>query len=123
MKLETKDISYLLFSNYDMPFSIWEKVIKAYCTKFTNYDSVTLIVYIKNTSNAQNEINLIEDITKLFPECPDILVLNENVYDERLLFMQANYFITTRDVNTVRWTTYADEYGVKLPSGVDIPIF
>jgi len=37
--------------------------------------------------------------------------------------MQADYFITTRDINTVRWSSYADEFGVKILSGVDIPIF
>ncbi|AFM01818.1 acetyltransferase (isoleucine patch superfamily) [Desulfitobacterium dehalogenans ATCC 51507] len=123
LKLERKDNSFLLFSDFEEPFSVWKKVLKEYCSKFTNSDSVTLIIYMSNRIDIQKHISEVESITQSFVNCPDVLVYNCEVFDERLLFMQADYFITTRSINTVRWTTYADEFGLKILAGVDPLVF
>lgn len=121
--LKKNSTTYLFFSDAEASYSIFEKVVRAFCAKFTCFDDVTLLFCIHNKINEQYQIGFLENITKEYQDCPDILIIDEDFLDERLLFMQANYFITTRDINTVRWSTYADEFDVKLLSGVDIPIF
>lgn len=123
LNLELRNTTYLFFPDFEENFSIWQKVIKTYCSTFSEVDDVTLLIFIEKTDKVQNYLNQLENVVNSYQNCPDIYVLCDKIYDERLLFMQADYFITSRSINTVRRITYADEFSVKILSGVDIPIF
>lgn len=53
---------------------------------------------------------------------PDILILNDVVDDDLSLFRDVDYFITTRSIDTIKYVEMADEFNVKILSGVDIPV-
>lgn len=47
----------------------------------------------------------------------------EDFYEIRSLFKAADYYITNRARETVLYSCYADEFSVKIISGVDSIIF
>jgi virginiamycin A acetyltransferase len=124
ISLETTGrLTYLFFPDFNDQFPIWEKVLKSFCTTFTRYDDVTLLIFIQKTCCIQSQLDSLQTIVNGYKEGPDVVAFCEDVFDERRLFMRVDYFITTRNINTVRWSTYADEFNVKVLSGVDMPIF
>lgn len=123
LNLELKNTTYLFFPDFEESFSIWQNVLRTYCLTFSEVDDVTLLIFIEKTAKAPSQLKLLENIVNSYRNYPDIYVLCDKVYDERLLFMQADYYITSRNMNTIQRTTYADEFSVKVLSGVDIPIF
>lgn len=123
LNLELKKTTYLFFPDFYESFSVWKNVITSYCTSFSDKDDVSLLIYIDKTFDTANQINCIDMVVSTFPVSPDIYLVCDSLSDERLLFMQADYFITSRCKETVQRTTFADEFSVKVLSGADIPIF
>ncbi len=123
VNLGTRGVTYLFFPDFNEQFPIWEKVLKSFCTTFTCHDDVTLLIFIRKSSCTQSQLDSLRTTVNSYKESPNVVVYSEDILDERRLFIQADYFVTTRNINTVRWTTYADEFNVKILSGVDIPIF
>ncbi|MCR3760247.1 CatB-related O-acetyltransferase [Clostridium felsineum] len=116
-KRNSKDILFIWDFNYK--YSIWKKVLKEYLNVFSKEDDIKLVIKIKK----EDELN-IGEIHKLIgrkKDAAEILVTKEA--DEKSLFKDANYFITTRSPNTMKYIDWADEFNVKLLSGVDFPIF
>ncbi|MNP77759.1 hypothetical protein D3C76_1752540 [compost metagenome] len=54
---------------------------------------------------------------------PDVLIINDRLSKEESLFYKADYYITTRNINTVNHINLSNEYNVKVLYGVDKPIF
>ncbi len=123
INVKTRGTTFLFFPDFGALFPVWERVLRSFCTTFTAHDDATLLIFIPKNSLMQPHLDALKAIVDGSTESPDIVVVNDDIADERLLFMKADYFITTRDINTVRWSTYADELGVKILSGVDVPIF
>lgn len=120
----TKNIKSILFiPDFDEPYPIWRKAINGYINKFKCNDDITLILRIQKDINFERNINMIESLLIGKDDLPDILVVNDIIEDERSLFKNANYFVTTRNINTIKYIEMADEFNVKILSGVDIPIF
>jgi virginiamycin A acetyltransferase len=117
-----KEVTYLFCPDIEAPFSIWQKVLRSFHDKFAKNDNVSLLLFIKNNGNIINQTTTIKSFINGYSKIPDIIIYEDD-FDERALFMKSDYFITTRDPNIVRWSTYADEFGTKIISGVDIPIF
>ncbi len=120
--VRTRALRFLFFPDFGAQFPVWERVVRSFCTTYTARDDATLLIFIPKGSSAQH-LDTLTAVVDSYTDSPDIVVVNDDIADERLLFMKADYFITTRDINTVRWSTYADEFGVKVLSGVDVPVF
>ncbi len=69
---------------------------------------MALLIYVKQNPELENQLNTLKSVVDSYPEKPDIVFYCKDISDERILFMHADYFITTRDINTVRWSTYTD---------------
>lgn len=125
LKIPNEKTTYLFIPDFDDPAPVYQRVIKEYCEKFGEDSSTRLLIYIRDIPNiADKNIDLLNrEILKYYSGNGDILVQVENLKDERALFKIADYFITTRSLDTVRHSCYADLMNTTLVSGVDSPIF
>lgn len=123
LKMIKKEKSILFYPDFNENYPVWEKVIYEYISKFTAQDDITLILRIPNDEDFEQKINMISEIIDGNSNLPDILVLNDIVDDERDIFRNVNYFITTRCMDTVKCIEMADEFYVRILSGVDTPVF
>ena len=53
----------------------------------------------------------------------DIIPVETTLEDVPALFNQVDCFITNRKIETVRYWDYATSFGIKVISGVDVPVF
>lgn len=118
-----KEKSLLFYPDFNEAYPVWKKVIIEYINKFSSEDNISLILRIIQGERFEQKINMISDIIKDTPNMPDILVLNDIIEDERTVFKEVNFYITTRSIDTIRHVEMADEFNVKILSGVDIPVF
>lgn len=112
----------LFFPDFNCQYPITKHVINNYC-KFSN--DCELILYINQDSKSEEYEQQIEQILKSL-NCEnrdDIILLIDQDIDERSLFRISDFYITSRDEKTVMRTCYADQFNVKVLSGVDDPIF
>lgn len=118
-ELERKDHTYLFIPDFDDPYPIWKNVIREFCEKFP-CGQARLLLYIPN----QNEIlSHTDEIHELKGPAADIFIWDRPLTDERAIFHKADFFITTRDKRTVYLVGCAERRGLKVLSGVDIPVF
>lgn len=126
IKIEKKSKSILFIPDFEESYYfIWKNVIKEYIEKFTSNDDITLILRIESDFKFQEKFLAIQEILlpyKNESNIPDILILNDPIGDMRCVFKQVDYFITTRSNKTINFFDYCLEYGVKIISGVDIPM-
>lgn len=124
---KTKPIC-LFFPDLGDIYSVTEHVIKNYCQRYGDSGEVQLLI-ILNTSDDINHINDILNKINLILrnlKCEgnnNIIIHIDNLTDEKPLFQIADYYVTTRAKETVRRACYADEFAVKIISGVDRPVF
>ena len=123
LKIKKKAKAILFIPDFDEKYSIWNKVIKEYINRFSSKDDITLILRIEQNNKFNVNISKIEKIILKNNDLPDILVVNETITNEKSLFKNADYFITTRNSKTMEYMNYADELNIKILHGVDVPIF
>lgn len=121
--MNVKNNSILFYPDFSEMYPIWKKVINEYIHTFTDKDDMTLVLRIPQTDDFEAKINLISQLICGTEHLPDILVLNDVIKDERSIFKKVKYFITARDIRTIELVEMADEFNVKVLSGVDIPVF
>lgn len=69
-------------------------------------------------------IRAVERILERYGERDSCVTLQAGVtIDERILFLGADYYVTTRSRETVQRTCLAEQYGVKVLYGTDCPVF
>ncbi|WP_242663025.1 hypothetical protein [Clostridium acetobutylicum] len=90
-----------------------------YINTFSKKDDITLIANVKEKD--QFKINKVYKNAFSETNSPHILIVKDQ--DEKSLFRNVDYFITTRSTSTMQYIDCADEFNVKLISGVDVPIF
>jgi virginiamycin A acetyltransferase len=123
IQFEKKSVSILFYPDFDEPYPLWKKVIKEFINKYSSFDQVTLILRVENSPKLEMYINEIQNLIEPVEDNPDILILNDKVEDERSLFKDVDYYITTRSSNTIYHLGIVQEYGMKILSGVNIPVF
>ncbi|HVA90396.1 MAG TPA: CatB-related O-acetyltransferase [Chloroflexota bacterium] len=121
LNIERKGNAYLFFPDFFEPYSVWERVIGEYHARFTAGDDVTLILRIKQDDRFAQKLALLASLET--GSDPDILIINDDLPEERALFQHADCFITTRSKDTIRLIEYADRARVRVLSGVDLPVF
>lgn len=114
--MKKKKKSILFIPDFYESYPVWKKVITEYINEFTGDDDITLILRIQQDVNFKKNIKLIEELIIGIDDLPDILVLNDVMDDERSLFKNVDYFITTRSAETIRYVEMADESNVKILS-------
>ncbi|ADZ21159.1 virginiamycin A acetyltransferase [Clostridium acetobutylicum] len=117
LKEKSKDI--LFIPDFNDRYPIWEKVFLEYINTFSKKDDITLIANVKEKD--QFKINKVYKNAFSETNSPHILIVKDQ--DEKSLFRNVDYFITTRSTSTMQYIDCADEFNVKLISGVDVPIF
>lgn len=123
LNLDTRENSILFIPDFNMPFySVWQNVIKQYLEKYTSSDNITLILRIPQDDNFENNISKIDEFMKLRNDNPDILVINDYLEDERCLFKAVDYFITNKNKDILKYIEMANDFNVKILSGVDTNI-
>ncbi|MDU2063435.1 MAG: CatB-related O-acetyltransferase [Sporomusaceae bacterium] len=118
-----KKRSILLVPDFDQPYSIWEKVVKEYTERFTSEDEVTLILWVPKGVAYTSNLEELAQVIAGGDDTPDIVVVNDLLEDKRALFVDVDYFIPTRSLDSMEYIDYANEFNVEILSGVDIPIF
>lgn len=124
LNMDTKEKSILFIPDFNMPFySVWQNVIKQYLKIYNVSDNITLILRIPQDNNFENNINKIDTFMKLKNDNPDILVINDYLQDERVLFKDVDYFVTNKNKDILKYIEMANDFNVKILSGVDTNIF
>lgn len=121
--MKKKSKSILFIADFDEKYSIWEKVLTEYISHFSSEDDVTLLLRIETSERFDFNINAVQNIISKKINLPDILIINDVLYEEKSLFEKVDYFITSRVPKTIQYVDFADEFNVKILSGVDSPIF
>ena len=112
--------SFLLIPDLDDPYPVWKTIWNAFCA--LQQSDNTLYLYILPGSSEQCLAELYQILSQKPSSC-SVVIQDTPVADERALFLQMDYFITTRSAQTVHWSCYADLCHVRVISGVDFPIF
>lgn len=123
LNINRKQISYLFFLDFEEPYSIWKKVVLDFCEKFKEDKDKGIILFLKNDINIIDNYNKIEKLVENIDAKCDIFVHCGEIDDVHSIFSYADYYITNRSKDTVYHSCLADLNGLKLISGVDIPIF
>lgn len=121
---------YIHHIDFDDKFSLWDKVIPEFVNTFKDDENKMLLLFVdedfkNNEPEVYDNFNsyLVELLNNYNAVCKINFVLTSNTYEEKALFKYANYLITDRSKDTIRYCCYADMNNVKIISGVDIPIF
>lgn len=123
IEMSKKSTSVLFYPDFEEPYAIWKKVINEYLNKFTDSDPITLILRIQNGPKFSEYIQTISNLINSYVNKPDILVLNDKLEDEKVIFQDVDYYITTRSYKTINHLGLAQDFNMKVLSGVNIPIF
>lgn len=125
MNIPKDKTTYLLIPDFDDPYPVYIRVIKEYCERFAEDKSTRLLIYIRDIPDTvDRHIDLLNQVVlRYYSGNGDIWVQVENLRDERTLFTVADYYITTRGLDSVQYSCYANLMNVKVISGVDLPIF
>lgn len=124
LDLGKKKPTYLFIPDFEEPYPVYERVIRAYCEAHGDDPGTRLLIYLKDDpQKVDGQIAILNRVVeRYFSGKGDIFVHIENLNDERSIFAISDFFITTRMPDTIRWTCYADQCGATIISGVDAPI-
>nr|WP_179117328.1 CatB-related O-acetyltransferase [Clostridium beijerinckii] len=129
LEIEKLAYSYLFFVDFGEKYSITERVLIEFLSKFGMNEDYQLILYVKEEYFEKNEeiiITFNDIITKMLMEMRakcTVTVCIDSKESERAIFKSVDYFIANRSSDTVLHSCYADENNVRIISGVDVPVF
>lgn len=121
--------NFLFFVDFAINYNIYKRVIEQFVNKYKECSDYQLILFIDkdfakdNSDLINNFYKYIEDQTKESQSLCKLNVCVEDINKSRSLFKAVDYYITSRAKETVLYTEYADEFNVKIISGVDTFIF
>ena len=106
----------------EAPFPLYPKILDSYFEK--DRPHTELLLYLPEERSGEENIRRLEEILERYGARDSFVTLQTGVtLDEQLLFLGADYYVTTRDRETVRRTCLADCWGVKVLYGTDCPVF
>jgi virginiamycin A acetyltransferase len=119
----------LFFVDFTITYNIYERVIEQFINKYKDNSDYQLILFVdkhftKNNPDLIDYFNksIEEQIKKAEALCK-LNVCIDDINKGRSLFKAVDYYITSRAKETVLYSEYADEFNVKIISGVDTFIF
>lgn len=114
----------LYFMDFDDDYPVYENVLAAFIEAFPNGEAELVLCY---TDEDEHAGVMMENLCLCLNEMPMeqclINVCGISAEDEECIISEVDYMITNRSVRTMRRVSYANRYGVKSLSGVDIPLF
>lgn len=123
LEIVRKAKQYLFFMDIDEPYSLWKKVIKAFCDKFRDDPDCGLILFMYQNDYTERYYKEIEKFVEpIEAECDIFLYFGEQDAVPAI-FRYVDTLITNRSGDCVYQTCMADLYGVNKIAAVDIPIF
>ena len=115
--------TWLFFPDFDEPYGVWKYVVSSFCKAFAQCGDYGLVLFVEQSEKTRAYVGELEAFTEdIDAEC-NLYVYAGDPSEETAAFAQADYYITSRSIHTVRRTCLADKFGVPIISGVDIPIF
>lgn len=114
---------YYYVPDFATDYPTYERVIDEFVEEYEGTNT-ELLMYIKTDGKEEEYIQLLDDIfAKYNDRNAYINLFIGDVEDERSIMCQVDGFITSRSNQNVHRVSIANEYGVKIISGVDKPIF
>lgn len=104
------------------PFALYPQVLKQFFEK--ERPDTELLLYFPKALSDVAHLRSVETILRCYEERDCIVTLQTGEdLDEAMLFQYADYYVTTRSLQTVHRTCLADIYNTKIIFGTDDPIF
>ncbi len=123
IELPAYEKTFLFFPDFDEPYGVWPKVIRQFCSIFAKNADYGMVLFVDRNGDSEEYLRRVEALTaNIEAECQMFFYLGD-VEEEFDMFARADYYITSRSGRTVKRTCMADYFGVKILSGVDIPLF
>jgi virginiamycin A acetyltransferase len=125
IKNDEKILNLLFIPDFYEPYPIYEKVLSQFINSCEYSQEKKLIVFINDDLNVDiNKEKILKILSRTRNENNSaIYVYIDKVEDERSLFKNIDFYITTRAEENIQRMNYANLYNVKCISGVDLPIF
>lgn len=115
-------IKILLIPDINHKYPLYPKILKQFLEK--DHSDTELIIYLSENDSTLDNIDSITNIINRYEETDNYITLQTGTtLDEHILFQYADYYITTRDSETINRTCLADLYNVKVLYGTDEPMF
>lgn len=99
-------------------YPVWRNIVSEFVEKFKDENRLKLLVCGKN----DKEIRIIRDLVDSLGGAINVEYIDKN-NDISTFFNKIDFFVTTRNSNTISYFDLCQEYGVTMLSGVDIPVF
>ncbi len=114
---------FLYIPDFEQDYPTYPHVIDAF-TKAHAGTKNELLWYVRQDEFLEDKLEILEILFDRYSDVDCYVNLFEGTDEDiRGLFRQSDYYITNRNSDTVKMLDLADFYGVKVLSGVDIPIF
>ena len=117
-----KSSQYFFVSDFNEAYSIWNKVLTEYISKFSNKDDVALIVKVKKVGNYLQHLDEIKTVLEIKSDAPEIKVIVDDG-EENGMTKDITHFITNRNIESIGYIDACYENNVKIVKGLDKPIF
>lgn len=116
--------TWLFFPDFDEPkHGVWKYVVSSFCRAFAQEEDCALVLFVEQSEKAQHYLQELEQFAENIDARCNLYVYAGKPDEEEAAFARADYYITSRGPHTVKRTCLADQFGVPIISGVDIPIF
>ena len=112
---------YFFIPDLNDKHCIWEKVIDAYLSVFGENDKVLLILAINQ--NSQKEQTIVNKIINKKNNIPNIMNVDFNETNLKKCLKSSDYLITTKNYDSLLAFDYAQNFNVKIISGLDDRVF
>lgn len=99
-------------------YPVWRNVVGEFIKKFRDEKRLRLLV----CGDTEKQIQIVRDLVESLGGASNV----EYIYkknDINSVFRRIDFFVTTRNINTISYFDLCQEHGVALLSGVDIPVF
>ena len=118
-----KGISILIFADDSEVAPVMDKVLFEYLKKYQAGDDISLVVAFDGREALEEKVRKYQTELTADPGTPHIVFVIADKSQEKSLFRQVDYFVVTRSKDALRHIEYAEEYGVSILAGVNIPVF
>ncbi|HHY28668.1 MAG TPA: CatB-related O-acetyltransferase [Desulfitobacterium dehalogenans] len=115
---------YFFIPDFGSSYPIWIKVITEFINRFSLADNVALILWVPDIVSCNKEISYITQLVQSNKNAPLVFVEDKNSFeDEFELLGHVDYYISSRDIKSLKCIDYAQDLGVKYISGMKHPLF
>ena len=112
---------YFFIPDLNDKHCIWEKVFDEYLSVFGENDKVLLILAINQ--NSQKEQTIVNKIINKKNNIPNIMNVDFNETNLKKCLKSSDYLITTKNYDSLLAFDYAQNFNVKIISGLDDRVF